>query len=265
MKNVIGLAAIVTMLALAPPATARTEVISLHVGDKLARVALVRPGVHRYLRYTIKPDGARNAVDIWVRRVAFEPATGAGRRLHMTQRWDEVADKVVLIQDSWFTPGTLAPLTHVRHVERDGKTTIGGYQFTTGKVIGMADLPDNGRKDFTMPMPEPAFNFEYDMELLQALPMAAGRVFDIPFYDAGVDKEPDRYRFAVAGSDKIRDWSGRAVDCWLVTADYRTGKIVSRFWFAKQSQLLVREEAVQPDGTTLIKTLLPPESSDQGA
>ncbi|MEO5866373.1 MAG: hypothetical protein ABIS14_06050 [Sphingomonas sp.] len=262
MKKIIGIAAVLAVAPLATAALAKTEVVRVSVGDRLQRIALLQPDVHRYLRYTIKPDGTRSAIDIWVRSVAFAPGTGAQRRLHMTQRWDEMSDKAVLNQDSWFEAGTLAPVTHVRKVERDGKVTTGGYRFEAGKVAGMADLADNSRKDFVMAMPEPAFNFEYDMELLQALPLAEGRTFDIPFYDAGVDQKPDRYRFAVVGSDRVRDWTGRPIDCWLVTADYRTGKVVSRFWFAKQGQILIREQATQRDGGILIKTLLPPEPGD---
>lgn len=167
----------------------------------------------------------------------------------------------MLIQDSWFTSGAFAPTTHIRHLERDGKTTLRGYRFTGLRVVGLADLDGNERKDFAKPLPEPSYNFEYDMELLQTLPLAAGRTFDIPFYDAGID-DPGRYRFVVAGSGVIAGPDGRPTDCWLVTADYNTGKVISRFWFAKTSQLMIREEQAQKDGAKLVKTLLPPESSD---
>jgi hypothetical protein len=193
--------------------------------------------------------------------VRFEPPPAGGpAQLHITQRWDEV-DGRALIQDSWFEPRTFAPLTHIRRLQRDGKTTIGGYLFQAGQVVGMPDLPDNGRKDFSLPLPEASYNFEYDMEFLQALPLAAGRTFDIPFYDPGVD-QPGRYRFVVAGAGRIAGPDGKPMDCWLVTADYNTGKVLSRFWFAKADQVLVREEQTQKDGSTLVKTLLPPESAD---
>jgi hypothetical protein len=251
-------------LALAQPA--RADTLRLKVGEPLARFDRLQSGAHRYLRYTIAPDGTRKAIDIWQRAVSFAPpAPGRPISLHIVQRWDEVEDKVVLIQDSWFDSKTFKPQTHIRHLERDGKTTLGGYRFTDTQVVGMADLADNSRKDFVMPLPEPSYNFEYDMEFLQTLPLTAGRTFNIPFYDAGVDK-PGRYNFVVAGSAVIAGPDGKPVDCWLVTADYNTGKIASRFWFAKSTQVLIREEAPQDGGATLVKTLLPPESGDaQGA
>jgi hypothetical protein len=66
----------------------------------------------------------------------------------------------------------------------------------------------------------------------------------------------------VAGAGRIAGPDGKPMDCWLVTADYNTGKVLSRFWFAKADQVLVREEQTQKDGSTLVKTLLPPESAD---
>jgi hypothetical protein len=246
-------------LVLAQPASA--EALRLRVGQPLARFNKLQAGVHRYLRYTVAPDGSRKAIDIWQRTISFAPAaTGQPDALHIVQRWDEVDGKV-LIQESWFDTRTFKPQTHVRHAIIDGKTSLGGYRFTDSQVVGMTDLADNSRKDFVMPLPEPSYNFEYDMEFLQTLPLAAGRTFNIPFYDAGVDK-PGRYDFVVAGSAVIAGPEGGPIDCWLVTADYNTGKVASRFWFAKSSQVLIREEAPQTGGAILIKTLLPPEHVD---
>ena len=253
-------AILITMALVGVQFVASAETIRVHVGEPPARMRLLKPGVHRYLRYNVKPDGSRSVVDIWERRISLEDQ---GRSLHIVQRWDEADGKAVLIQDSIFDARNFAPSTHIRHIEQGGKTSIGGYLFASGKVVGMPDLADNSRKDFLMPMPEASFNFEYDMELLQTLPLASGKTFDIPFYDAGIDKKPDRWAFVVAGSALIVDWTGRPIDCWVVTADYHTGKVASRFWFAKQGQVLVREEAQQDDGSLLVKTLLPPESADK--
>jgi hypothetical protein len=48
----------------------------------------------------------------------------------------------------------------------------------------------------------------------------------------------------------------------MVTADYNTDRIRSRFWFDKKTQVMIREEQVQDDGSILIKSLLAPESGD---
>jgi hypothetical protein len=139
--------------------------------------------------------------------------------------------------------------------------TIRGYAIGSERVLGLPDLADNEHKDFDLKLPEPSYNFEYDLEFLQALPLAAQREFNIPFYDPGID-QPGRYVFKVAEAERIAGPEGRPIECWVLTADYNTGKVLSRFWFAKRGQTLVREEQVQEGGGLLIKTLLPPESRD---
>jgi len=257
----ISMAAAAGLLLMIPAlAPAHAETARLVVGQPLARFDHLKPGVHRYLRYKVEGD-KRTAIDIWVRSVRVESQAGQPR-LHLTQRWDEVAGPVPWVaQESWFETGTMRPLTHVRSLVRDGGPQVAGYVFHPDKVTGMADLPQNSRKDFEIASPEPAYNFEYDMELLQTLPLAKGYAADIVFYDPGRDP-PAHYVFKVDGEAEIAGPDGRRIPCWIVTADYNTGKVVGRFWFAKGAQVLIREESAQPDGTLLVKTLLPPEAGD---
>jgi hypothetical protein len=258
----------VSLAAMALTAQAgATELVKQTVGAPLARFKLLEPGVHRYLRYTIA-GSQRTAVDIWTRTITFEPRDGK-RSMHIVMRWDEVTGPVAYLeQDSWFDVGSFRPQTHVRRLKRNGSDApeTGGYRFLPDKIVGMSELPENLRKDFTIDSPEPAYNFEYDMEFLQALPLSSGYSVSIPFYDPGDAKTPTaRYTFKVAGSDRIGGADGLPHDCWLITADYNTDKIRSRFWFDKKSQVMVREEQPQDDGSILVKSLLQPESADAGA
>ncbi|HEV2594584.1 MAG TPA: hypothetical protein VGU01_05225 [Sphingomicrobium sp.] len=250
------------VLCLSAPATA--DVIHVSVGARLTHLSFLVPGKHRYLRYLVKPDGSRTLVDIWTRSLSFERAPQSGeRQMRIQQRWERPDGSRVIVQDSRFEAQTFRPLTHVLRIEQPDKEIVRGFRFKAREVTGMAELASNDRLDFKMPQSEEHYNFEYDMELLQTLPFAAGREFNIPFYDAGIDKQPDRYDFKVAGSAHLRGPDGQIIDCWLVTADYKTGKVVSRFWFAKKNQVLVREAALDSDGVTHIKTLLPPEPQDE--
>ena len=241
-----------------------TETAKQVVGAPLPRMILLESGAHRYLRYKVSGP-QRMAVDIWTRTISFEQQDGE-RLMHIVMRWDQVASPAeYLEQDSWFDPESFRPLTHVRRLKRRNadKPEISGYRFLPDKIVGMTELPDNQRKDFVIASVEPAYNFEYDMEFLQALPLSTGYSVSIPFYDPGDAQTPTaRYIFKVAGSDRIRGPDGRAYECWLVTADYNSDKIQSRFWFDKKTQIMIREEQPQSDGSVLIKTLLGPESGD---
>lgn len=247
----------------AAPMSHAQSVTRLNVGQRLERADLLAPGSHLYLRYTVK-SGTRKVIDLWRRDVHLESHDGR-MLLHVVQHWDGVGEHAyALEQDAWFEPGTFRPLTQVKRLTRDGKTTVGGYRFLPEKVIGMGDLPDNVHRDFSIAEPEPAYNFETDMELLSMLPLADGYVVSIPFYDPGLDP-PKRYIFKVAGSERVRTADGRFVECWVVTADYGLPNPPTRFWFAKQSQLLLKEERLQEDGSTLVKTLVMPDDAIDGA
>jgi len=238
--------------------------IHLEVGQPLVQSSLLEASTHRYVRYLVTTDGARKLLDIWSRRLTVEvPPAGGQRAIHIHQRWDRADGTRVLAQDSWFEEGTLRPLTHVQRVDQDGKATISGFRFTDREIVGMKDLTGNRQADFKLDQDEAHFNFIYDQELLQTLPLTGGRQFDIPFYDPGADRAPNRYKFVVAGSARVRGPDGKSIDCWLVTTDYNKGKIKARFWLAKRNQIVIREERYLDDGSLLLKALLPPEPSDE--
>jgi hypothetical protein len=236
------------------------EATVLHVGDSLARAYLLKPGVHRYTRYKKTPDGHRDAIDVWSREVSYEIKDGR-RLLHIHQQWDEASPSATLVQDSWFEPDTLRPLTHVKSLFRDGKLTTSGYRFTPDKIVGMDELPDNSKKGFLQISAEPTYNWETDIELLQALPLADGYAANIDFYDPALDP-PARYTYTVTGSDKIAEPDGSEIDCWVVAIDFKSENASSRLWFAKKTQVLVHEETRTADGNVVVKTLLAPEGAD---
>jgi hypothetical protein len=220
------------------------------VGTPLPRFHLLKEGSHRYLRYLRSAD-SNTAVDIWQRDIHFD-----GQRMQIRQRWDAVGKTPSVKRlESTFETGTFRPYTHVRITEKDGKKTIEGFAFAPERITGMADLPENTQKTLAVESKEPSFNFETDMELLQTLPLAEGYETQLVFYHPGGSAAPARYTFRVAGSEAIAGPAG-PVDCWLVTTDYNQPGSVSKFWFAKATQLMVRQESQLPDGRTLVKTLL---------
>jgi hypothetical protein len=237
---------------------AEAAVHSIDVGTPLPRFSLLKPGTHHYLRYLRTPDGANAPLDIWTRDVRFEEREGK-QALHIVQRWDgAIASPTALPSvrrlDSWFDSATFRPLSHVRITEKDGKKVVEGFVFAPDRVSGMQDLAENTQKALSVASDEPTFNFETDIEFLQALPLAEGYEASINFYHPG-GPAPKRYTFKVAGSETIAG-PGGPVDCWVVTTDYGTPGADARFWFAKATQLMVRQESAPRDGKVLVKTLI---------
>ncbi|TFW36158.1 DUF3108 domain-containing protein [Massilia horti] len=232
---------------------ANAAVQNVDVGMQLPRFALLKEGTHRYLRY-VKSGDANTPNDIWTRTVRFEERDGK-KLLHIYQRWDGSGPTPgTLLLDSWFDTGTFRPHTHQRIREKDGKRVVEGFVFAPDRITGMKDLADNTQKDLDVASSEPTYNFETDMEFLQTLPLAEGYEARINFYHPG-GGPPARYTFKVAGSETIAGPAG-PVDCWVVTTDYnRPDGTLSKFWFAKGSQLMLRQEGVW-NGKVLVKTLI---------
>jgi len=239
-------------------ASAQAAVHNVDVGTPLPRFSLLKPGVHHYLRYLKTPDGANAPLDLWTREVRFEEREGK-QRLRIVQRWDGAITSPSSVPsvkrlDSWFDTATFRPLSHVRITEKDGKKLVEGFVFAPDRVSGMQDLAENTQKALAVASSEPTFNFETDIEFLQALPLADGYEASINFYHPG-GPAPKRYIFKVTGSDTIAG-PGGPVDCWVVTTDYGTPGADAKFWFTKTTQVMVRQESAPRDGKVLVKTLI---------
>jgi len=247
------LALSLVLLAPAGAAFANDVADDVDVGATLPRFSLVKEGTHRYLRF-MKVGEASTPADIWTREVRFEER-GGKRLLRIRQRWDGVAPvPSVRLIDSWFDAGTFRPLTHERISEREGKRVVEGFSFAPDRITGMADLAENTQKGLSVASPEPTFNFEADIEFLQALPLAPGYEARINFYHPGGPTPPQRYTFKVTGATTIAGPAG-PVECWVVTTDYNQPGSVSTMWFAKGTQLMVRQEAKMGE-RTLVKALI---------
>lgn len=235
-------------LCAAAPAMAADRI---EVGSKLARFDLVQPEKRHYLRHRIV-DGHDMAVDVWTREVRFDERDGV-RRLHIVQQWDGPdKSEAVVTRDSWFEVGTFRPLTHVRHTEKPGTSRRERFRFEPERIVRLAEP---GQAEQVVESPQPAFNFETDMEFLGALALAEGYEADIVFYHPG-GNPPASYRFRVAGSERLRTPGGAMVDCWLVTTDYNRPGHVTRFLLDKQTQTVLKVESPMPDGGVMVKTLL---------
>jgi hypothetical protein len=241
-----------------PALAARSGPQTQEVGKPLARFSLLKPATRIYLRYKIV-NGARETMDMWRRQVSFDEQDGQ-KRLHIFWRWDSVGErKFSRTEDFWFETGTFRPLTVERRFDKDGTTTVRGYRYLPDRIEGLKDLADNDAKEFVQQAKMPAYNWETDMEFLQTLPLAAGYKVRIPFYEAGPGQDaPEYYDYKVVGEDRMHSADGHTIECWIVGIDSTDPKWgPTRFWFAKDTQIMLREETKLKDGTIFVKILVP--------
>lgn len=243
-------------LAFAVTASAQAAVTPVPVGQPLARFDKLQPATHRYLRYRQMGDTI-TPLDVWTREIRVEPDKAGVKRLHIVQHWDGSTPGVVKKLDSWFELGTFRPYSHERRTTgKDGQTKIEGFDFKPDRIVGLKDLEANTTAAYDVASPQPAFNFETDMEFLQALPLAKGYEASIVFHHPG-GEAPAAYVFKVTGSEVLTSSAGGKVDCWVVTTDYNHPEMKpTTFWLAKDSQVVIKNVSIAPDGSTWVKTLL---------
>jgi len=171
----------------------------------------------------VKQGESSTPVDIWTREVRFEQHDGKPQ-LHIVQRWNGAAPAYTRTMDSWFDVGTFRPHTHERITEKEGKRVVEGFLFAPDRITGLPAL-------------------------------AEGYEAHINFYHPGAPTPPQRYTFKVTGAETIAGPAG-PVDCWVVKTDYNEPGEEATFWFAKGSQMMVREQSSPHDGKVLVKTLI---------
>ncbi len=226
----------------------------IKVGQEFARAQLLKEGIHHYLLY-MKDGSSNTPLSIWKREIRFENRDGK-KLMHITQRWDSNG-KINSTQwlDSWFEANTFQPITQERITEKEGKRVVEGFLFSADKITGIPDLADNTQKDLNVASPETTFNFETDIELLQILPWAIGYEASINFYHPGGKTAPARYLFKVVGEEKIMR-AGKEIDCWKVSTDYNVPGTISTFWFAKDTQKMIKQESPLRDGKVIVKAMI---------
>lgn len=170
----------------------------------------------------------------------------------------------VAVFDQTFEARTLRPLAQSQTVTRNGATILLAVVFDGSKVDSTSDdASDHGNplhEKFDMSF----YNWHTDMELLQALPLKEGYAASIPFYDVGKEP-PARYTYSVVGQETIPSPDGVPIECWVVTFKPDPKNAPLRFWFAKRSQVLVREEGTVPGEGILVKALLNAEAEPSKA
>ncbi|MGM9484872.1 DUF3108 domain-containing protein [Roseateles sp. NT4] len=247
--------AVVMSVVWATPGFAQSAPQAITVGTELPRMAQMKEGPRVYVRFR-ELKGVTRPLDIWRREVKFE-TVGGERRLHISQSWTgPVAAPTELRLDSWFGATDFKPLTHERFLTRAEEKRNEGFQFSPSGVTGLSTTPENTRAGFTEMFSEPAFNFETDMELLEALPLADGWRGRVMFYHPGGGPAAP-YVFTVEGSRPLPGVAG-TVDCWLVTlaAEKADGGRASRFYVDKRSQQVLRVEQPWTEGSVTVKVRL---------
>lgn len=167
-------------------------------------------------------------------------------------------EKVVTNTQSWLGGDTLAyrsmysvnrasdflPLFHSETI--GGKTKA--YNWSERKISGADTIPGNAAKGFNLDFKALNYNWNLDMETFEQLPLAAGTIFAINFYDAGLDP-PEYLLYKVSGSEILKYYDKKEIDCWILSTESSMpngDKYSQRFWISKDGHEFIKEEDTYP-------------------
>lgn len=196
-------------------------------------------GKQSYLVYIQAPDGRKRNIWLWERDTRKEIWNGR-EMIGIRQQWTS--------SDTGFNSRQLysvcnpADFTPVYHYSVNPKGLVEAYTFHPDRIQSADTVPQISRKGFSMPLKEPAFNWELDLETFPLLPLKEGKSFVISFYHPGSPSKPDWYTYTVTGTETLRTVDGKEVDCFKLFTAYANNRGSSTWWLSRKTHEVLKME-----------------------
>jgi len=253
-------AGVVLLVLLAQSAIAQKPTDTLRVGDQRLQTSRLRPGTRQYLVYFQNPAQPKS-LGFWLWRREVQASKHHGEPVfRITQHWYGPDTSSYREVASLVRATDFAPLYHAETI----KGQLKAYNWRTTGIAGADSVAGNQAMAFQQAFRQPVFNWNLDIETFELLPLAAGKRFVIPFYDAG-GKAPTYVVYTVTGSEKLAVPGGQPVACWKLVTEGRTpanAPYTQTFWLSQRDHEFLKEEDQYPGGLSRfkIKTSTVPEA-----
>lgn len=240
---VLSLPLLVASFITQPAAAQQTDTI--RVGDRRLRPARLRLGTRQYLVYYYSP-ARPNMLGFWLWRRELQAVRYQGQpAIHVRQHWygsdtSSYREIVSLVRAADF-----APLYHTETVKGQRKA----YNWNPTGIAGTDSVAENQARAFQLAFRQPVFNWNLDIETFELLPLAAGKRFAIPFYDAG-SQPPAYVVYTVVGRELLTLPGAAPVACWKLVTEGKTptGAPYSQtFWISQRNHEFLKEEDQMPN------------------
>jgi hypothetical protein len=196
-------------------------------------------GTQNYLVYIKTKEGVKKNIWLWERSTSREKFHGQDA-IVIRQQW--TTSDTGFNSRQIFSAVNEKDFTPVYHTASNPKTGKEAYNFHTNEIVTADTVTDAGKKDFKMPITEPSFNWELDLETFPLLPLKEGKTFVINFYHPGSKGGPAWYNYSVTGSEKITTVNGQGIDCFKLYTEYANNRGNSTWWLSKKTHEVLKME-----------------------
>ncbi|WP_121812548.1 DUF3108 domain-containing protein [Mucilaginibacter kameinonensis] len=225
------------LLSHTPKVFAQTDTI--RIKDKRLLTSTLKPGLRQYLVYFQNTKDSHSLKFwLWLRDINFETRNGE-KVLTVTQHWygnDSSSYRSV------YSINKVADFAPLYHSETIGKKTK-AFNWAPDKITSVDTVANNEAKNFKLDFTFPNLNWNLDIETFEMLPLAEGKNFAIPFYEARIPA-PLYVLYKVTGSEVISTLDGNKVDCWKLynESDYNGRHFTETYWISKKNHEFLKEE-----------------------
>jgi|CXWL01.1.fsa_nt_gi hypothetical protein len=211
----------------------------------------LQPGRSSYLVY-FKRSADGPAEKLTLVNINVEAANIDGRKAYsITQQWDS-EDAVIHTSKTLHDAEDFSTLRHDIWWKARGFTAK--FDFLTKQASFEGTIDDATKSkivnDFEGSFSSYNLCWHSDLTVFQLFPYKAGRTFRVNFYDPGA-AAPKIADYVVAGSETLVTGGGQKIDCWIMEYTSRSPKgatFVQRFWIAKRTQEVLKEEDIYAGG-----------------
>ncbi|PST83143.1 hypothetical protein C7T94_11105 [Pedobacter yulinensis] len=226
----------ICILSYAAAASASADTLGRNLKLDISRL---KPGMRQYLVIMQQPAAKKKlAFWYWQRRLSLGSHLGK---------------PTIVIDQQWFSSDS-SGYRAVRSVNRAtdfqpvfhseaGGGKMRAVNWSEREIRGADTVAGNASKDLAITLNAPAWNWNLDLETFEMLPLAAGKTFVINFLDIGQDA-PKLATYQVVGSENIRTFDNRQVDCWVLrsVSEHNGREYTQSFWISKANHEFLKEE-----------------------
>ncbi|PWK75389.1 hypothetical protein LX99_03883 [Mucilaginibacter oryzae] len=212
---------------------------TIRVKDKRLVTTKLKPGLNQYAVYFQNAKDSRSLkFSLWLRDIKLENR-GGEKVFAITQHWygnDTSSYRAI------YSVNRASDFAPLYHSETIGKKTK-AFNWFADKVLSADTVAGNEVRNFKLDFQFPNFNWNLDIETFEMLPLAEGKSFAIPFFEAGMPT-PLYVLYKVTGSEVITTLDGNKVDCWKLynESDYNGRHFTETYWISKKNHEFLKEE-----------------------
>ena len=234
-KAALSILLMVNLFSARGQSTTVTEKNIVEISGDNLMMDYLKEGKNKYLVYVENANNAVINMSIWEREISFSEKNNE-ETIVIKQHWknqDHTKTKKI------YSINKRADFYPIFHLVEKGTGIKDAFDFKENLIKGTDSIDLNSKKDFSLKLEVPTFNFELDMETFQCLPYEKNTVFRINFYHPGGSKAPMFYDYEVIGEKVLDIVSAKKVDCWLLRVKYGEGNDTV-FWISKKTREVLK-------------------------